>query len=624
MNLRRCLYLARPGESAALQKIARWTRVFPSLWEILLADAHPAAMDEYCEEHRILYNVAADARRALIRLTLCVKFLRAHPQLDEVAGLDRYLQGAQQHLADLIDAHAPDAMLYACLEESDSLDAFARVAAVSQNRLTQLALSWENLQQAMRANDFDSIETLLGFTAVDLRFTDWKAWAGVFGLALFAHKYFHNAFRQPFEMEYVDYDYDDLGSEDALGGDLYRYKSDGRWGVRELDGDDERIVLKPEWDRVLRAGEVEPSLMWVKRGRCYGLARIAGDHAGRLLIEPDLHEVGNFANGLAIARRGEAMGFLATDGSWRVAPRWNEVSPYSHGRAVVKLRGKFGCIDESGAVIVEPQFDEADDFTSAGVARVRNSSLCGLIRNDGSRAVAQEFTRLEWHDEFSGWMGIEEGATVLLRADGSLWIGAGWDAIEVCEPGETIRVQLGDRVGLLSWDGTTQLVPCQFSVVESLEPHIVAGQVLHMPDLVRVVLVPGETAPRVGVWSMSEQRFVVPCSYDYVWMTLFDGAGGYGFVVGNRNAKRGESAKGRYRVGMLRADGSTLVEQVYLWIGEPTALNKADARDEIRDTIHFRWSRGEAVPAALKNAGPLIWLDASGSSRPAGGIPFYE
>lgn len=593
--------------------------MFPSLWEILLADAQSATMDAYCEERRILYNVAADARRALSRLALCVKFLRTHPQLDEVAGLDRYLQGTQQHLTDLIDAHGPGAMLYACLEESDSLDAFARVDAVSQSRLIHLAQSWESLQQAMRTDDFDSVETLLGFTAVDLRFTDWKAWAGVFGLALFAHKYFHDAFRQPFEMEYVDYDYDDLGSEDALGGDLYRYKANGRWGVRELHGDDERIVLEPEWDRVLRAGEVEPSLVWVKRGRRYGLAKIAGEHAGRLLIEPELDEIGNFENGVAIARRGERMGFLATDGRWRVAPRWDEVSPYSHGRAVVKLDGKFGFIDESGAVIMEPQFDEVDDFTSMGVARVRNANLCGLIRNDGSIAIAQEFTRLEWHDEFLGWVGIKDGATVLLHADGNPWI-AGWDAMEVCERGATIRVQLGVRVGLLSWDGTTQLVPCQFSVVESLEPHIVAGQALHRPDLVRVVLVPGETAPRVGVWSVREQRFIVPCNYDYVWMTLFDDAGHYGFVVGNRNAKRGESAKGRYRVGLLRADGSTLIEQVYVWIGEPTALNKVDARDEIRDTIHFHWSRGEAVPAALKNAGPPVWLDTAGASVAEGGF----
>jgi hypothetical protein len=230
-----------------------------------------------------------------------------------------------------------------------------------------------------------------------------------------------------------------------------------------------------------------------------------------------------------------------------------------------------------------------------------------LICNDGHIALPLQYSRLEWSDAFSGWMAVKDGAVQLLDARGAPWIEAGWDAIDV-GPNRTIRVRRGNRVGLLGWSGMEPVVPCEFSAIEPLEPHIAGECAIHLPDLVRVTLIPGETAPRVGVWDMKQQRLLVPCVYDFVWLTLLGDARSYGFIVANRNAKRGESSKGKYRVGILRADSSTLIEQVYAWIAEPTALNKADARDEIRDTIHFSWSQGEPVAAALKENGGRVWL----------------
>lgn len=607
MNLRRCLYMAPAGGGReAFQKIARWTRVFPASWEIVFAEARPAVMDGRDVDSPILFNVAADANRALERLTSCVGFLLKHPQLDEVEGLARYLEGMLQHMSDLVIANAPAPLLYACVEDSDSHDAFAPVPAVSAERLARLASSWERLERAIAHGNFDAVEELLGFTAVDLQFADWKAWAGVFGLALFQHKYFHDAFRQPFPTEFVDYDYDDLGSENALGGDLYRFKSGAKWGVKHLRGDEEGIVLEPRWDRVLRTSPRDHELLWVRRGGHYGLVAIDGP-SSHLLLEPVLDEVGEFKNGLAIARSGSKMGVLASDGRWHVQPVWDEVSAFLNGYAIVKLGRKFGFIDSEGSVSVAPQFDEVDDFNETGTARVRIADFCGLIRNGGDIALPLDCSRLEWSDEFTGWVAVREGATTLLDARGAPWIEADWDAIEV-GPSRTIRVRRGNRVGLLDWTGMKQVVPCEFSAIESLEPHVAGGCAVHVSDLMRVTLVPGETAPRRGVWSTTRQRLVVPCIYDFVWLTLLGDADAYGFIVANRNAKRGESSKGKYRVGLLHADGRTLIEQAYAWIGEPTALNKADARDEIRDTIHFSWSRGEPVAAALTENGGRVWL----------------
>lgn len=607
MNLRRCLYIACPQAGyTAFVRIARWTRVLPSLWQVLLADALPAAMDERCSRERILFNVDSDMQRALQRLDSLLNFLRAHPRLDEVAGLERYLSATGRHLAELYAANLPSPSLCACLEDSNSQDAVAPVRPAAASRLEQLQQSWHALEQAMQDRNFAAVEALLGFTELGLRLTDWKAWSGVFGFAMFEHHYFHDAFRQPLAMDYEDYDYDDFGSEPEIGGGRVRFKSNGRWGVCAAD---ERMVLQPEWDRVLRLDEHERDLVWVKRRRRYGLASLAGEPAGRLLVPPLLEQVSGFRDGLAVVGTHSGMGMLDRSGAWRVEPVWDELNAFAQRRAVVRRGGKFGFIDEHGAVVVAPRFEEADDFNASGLARVRAGELCGLIRADGGIAAPIQYSRLEWADTFPGWLATRAGTTALLHADGSAWTQAAWDTIEVAAHGESMRVQRGNRIGLLDWSGARELVPCEFSVVEPLEPHVLAGQEIARPELMRVALVPGETAPRVGVWHLRDQRYLIPCQYDFIWLASF-GRAGSGFVVANRNAKRGESIKGGYSVGLLRADGSVLVEQSYAWIAEPTALNRPDARKEIRDTLHFEWSQGRPVAAAARKNGPIVWLTA--------------
>lgn len=586
-------------------RIARWTRVFPSAWAILLADAVPVAMDERCSRERILFNVASDMQQGLLRLDRVLDFLRAHPQLDEVAGLERYLSATGKHLAELHAANLP-CSLHACLEDSNSQDAVAPVRPVEAGKIAELQQFWLQLEQAMQEKNFAAVESLFGFTALGLRFSDWKAWSGVFGFAMFEDHYFHDAFRQPLAMDYEDYDYDDFGSEADLGGGLVRFKSNDAWGVHDANG---CTVLQPQWDRVLRTSEHECDRVWVKHQERYGLAALAGESAGRLLVVPTLEQVGDFHNGLALACVRSRMGMLDKSGAWRVEPVWDELNAFAQRRAVVKQGGKFGFIDEQGAVVVAPQFDEADDFNASGLTRIRAGELCGLIRADGSLAAPIQYSRLEWTDTFPGWLATRAGTTTLLHADGSAWTEAIWDTIAVAIHGESMRVQRGNHIGLLDWSGVRELVPCEFSVVEPLEPHVLAGREIARPDLMRVALVPGETAPRVGVWSLHEQRYLIPCEYDFIWLTSLGDAGS-GFVVANRNAKRGESVKGGYSVGLLRADGSVLIEQAYAWIGEPTALNRPDARKEIRDTLHFEWSQGRPVAAARRKNGPIVWLTA--------------
>jgi hypothetical protein len=124
----------------------------------------------------------------------------------------------------------------------------------------------------------------------------------------------------------------------------------------------------------------------------------------------------------------------------------------------------------------------------------------------------------------------------------------------------------------------------------------------------RVLSVPGRAAPRIGIWDIERRRCIVPCANDFVWTSLLGIGSAYGFIVGNRNPKRGFSSKGRYRVGVLNAEGSVLVPQDYAWIGESTPLNRDDAITDIRNTLYHYWSRGEPVRASVEEHGPLVGL----------------
>ncbi|HEY4367062.1 MAG TPA: WG repeat-containing protein [Steroidobacteraceae bacterium] len=665
------LYILRPGgEPGELQKIARSNGVIPVMWEILLADAMPAASMDL---RRVLDGVvvtciAADANRALGRLRRFVELVLPFAQIDRVPALRRYLEGAQQHLGDLVAAwslnNEPAPVLCLNLAELSHADPAALGFSMNE-QLDRFAAHWLSLEQALGARDFSVLEDRLHFPSLNLGCMDWKTWAGQFGLALFKHDYFDGAFRRPLDGEYADHEYDALGADSHLGGAAYRYKSDGKWGVRRIESGAEFAVLEAQWDRVLRAGVDEEDLVWIKRGERFGLAAVAGKDGGRVLLEPQLDEVGPFCNGLAVVRVQAKAGFLSRSGEWHLPPSWDEAWPFVCGHAVVVVGERLGFIDARGESVIAAQFDVADDFSPAGVARVGKAGRYGLIRADGSFAADLRYEQLQWAEDFQGWLCWEEadGSPILLYPDGRTWVAAGWQSLEVMVPQRAICVARDNRVGLLNWSGepildcaydelwprffhsaipstataTTltqstvqfaarrgdcvglidaegvQLMPFEFSAIESLEPHAEDGYTLHRPELARVWSMPGRGKPMAGVWDIRRQDYVVPCCFDSIWLMLLGAGTSHVFVVITENPRGERSVMGKYRVGILRDDGSTLVPQEYAWIGERTALNREEAMHHLRGAIHYAWARNQAVEAARERNGPSSWVRRDGS-----------
>ena len=88
-------------------------------------------------------------------------------------------------------------------------------------------------------------------------------------------------------------------------------------------------------------------------------------------------------------RIGPAWGYVDKDGKLGINPQFEEGGDFSDGLALVRVNGRYGYIDKSGKLTIQPQFDSAGGF-SDGLALVEwqantdtsiRAGKCRSIRN---------------------------------------------------------------------------------------------------------------------------------------------------------------------------------------------------------------------------------------------------
>ena len=116
--------------------------------------------------------------------------------------------------------------------------------------------------------------------------------------------------------------------------------------------------------------ETATSLAQRTRGTPPGLARVklSGkwgyiDRSGRIVINPQFEEAGDFSEGLARVKMGGKWGYIDRTGRFLINPQFEEAGDFSQGLARVKLGGKWGYVDRRGEIVISPQFSEASDFS---------------------------------------------------------------------------------------------------------------------------------------------------------------------------------------------------------------------------------------------------------------------
>jgi hypothetical protein len=621
-------------------------------------------------------NISAPASEALTRLASLSEFICRDLRSAKVDGLHRYLDGAQQFLQQRIEhwqtqCDAP-VVLSANLDELSWMSSDSPEQYIADT-LRQINNNWRALREAMSRDDFTVIEEMLGFNEWNMTYPEWRAWAVVFGLGGFAHPYFSNAGVTPYPSDFKDYDADDddFAGDNYLADGFERFKDQGKWGVRKCLEEGGAIAIAAEWDRIQpmsmneNDGEIESNdathVVIHRGGRC-GLAAFAGEFAGQVVLTPSVDEIWLFnddvtsnVNGeLAVALSAGKMGYLRRDGVWHIEPTWEEAFDFSNGYAVIAQDGLHGYIDSAGKLIASPQFDRADTFTQHGVALVAKAGHFALLRNDGSYAQPLKFTSIEWSEDFNGWLLIKDQRWGLAHLNGAMWIEPSWQALTVLLKGRYMLAQRDDRWGVLDWQGQEilacvydellpristslvtrgasqtgplqliarqkqhvgliehtgrVLVPLQFASVEHFTaPPKSGGFSAELTQYVRVAQSPGgKQKPLCGVWRIDQQRLVIPCEYNYVWLAKLGAGERFGFVVVRVNSKQ-------QGVGILRADGSVMVNPEFAWIGEKRRFNDKRAGEAFTNAIYAEWGSGRPVRAVRLDNDTEVWIRPDGT-----------
>jgi hypothetical protein len=399
-------------EETSATEIAEANNNFPVLWQILLAEG--AAADAI-DTQRVFGdagtdNLASDARAALARIRRLHAFVERHPMLHTLPHVALQFEALALHLAALIDQAPDDApvRLSANLDELSWLGGGSGSESFIERNRRECNARWSEVRRCIDSGNHPGVDAALGIQ----RFADWEAWAWQFGFGGIQHSYFDGS-EPPRDERFADFepeeDDDGNGDEDRdwdnhLGGDLWRFEVDGRWGVLRIeneggdgggnggdygsdsdsDGDSDgekrgatrTTVVEPAWDDIRPAGADDTRLLWISLAGRSGLL-LADADAPRVLLAPQLDEDWNFEDGIATALVGDHIGLLRTDGTWLLKPSVDEAWSFAEGMVRARVGERIGYVDLQGRWAIEPRFAEADDFAPGGLAPARIDGAAG-------------------------------------------------------------------------------------------------------------------------------------------------------------------------------------------------------------------------------------------------------
>ena len=674
MGNRSFLYLTgTPQARDKFRLFAEANNNLPTLWQVILADSKSAPPIKY---QRVFGdantdNLSSEAAGAFARIERLAEAVGQHPLLHTVAALPQQFEGLLAYLRDEMAAvgsgGGEPVVFSADLDELSWLgqdDDFIKRIREDSNRL------WADIDRAIANGDYPALDEALGLNANGGNFSQWPQWAYTFGFAGLDHPYFTQR-DEPQKMPFAEFAPEER--DVWLGEGLELIQKDKRQGVRLLASGKRgksasRVLVKPEWEHIVRSGHTDTRCLWVRRDGRYGLLH-ANDDEPRLLHPCDLDSVWDFedAGGKRIAAvlQNDLIGLIDENGDWVLAPQDArppivELWDFCHGLAPARSGEKTGAIDGSGRWVVQPQFDQIDEFNPQGYAlAVRDGRHVLLNAADGTIG-ADTYSGGEWAERLPGFIVYKGNKQGWLHPDGRTWIAPEWDEI---------RLPLGDRFlvrrdklwGALRHDGSPCIAPDYRALDERLEntqalqenngrQEFIAKRDKHtgvIDDTGKTVIpfeyariesfvsvnqpdgraeVPG-TLVRVirrsgrrhlcGAWDLRLARETAVCRYDHIHATvLYRDAGQpvYGYLIANKTGAAPDSGDAVLRVGVLRSDGSELFAANWAWIAERYGIDDTTGALIVGRNLAKAWTDNRAVQAAVAGENRYAWLLRNGDT----------
>ena len=211
-----------------------------------------------------------------------------------------------------------------------------------------------------------------------------------------------------------------------------------QWGYMDRMG---KVVIDFQFDQ---AGQFSEGLACVEIGGQHGFI----DHSGNLVIAPQFGEESQtFFEGLAVVQTGSGKcGFIDKRGRFEIPAVFDWAKPFSEGIALVRVDGKYGYIHRGGKYLVEPRFDHAGDFRH-GYASVSINGKWHYIDRAGDLAYGPFGAAGRFSD---GVARISlNGSDALLRLDGSIVRAQGVDWLSAYFSEERIEFSHSELYGYL-------------------------------------------------------------------------------------------------------------------------------------------------------------------------------
>jgi hypothetical protein len=159
------------------------------------------------------------------------------------------------------------------------------------------------------------------------------------------------------------------------------------------------VNFEGKWGYIDKAGEVVIPYQYRAAWQFHqGIARVLNFDGtpcliypdARTICPPDVSEIGDFSEGLAVYELAGLYGYLDTTGSKVISPQFQKAWNFEEGFARVTLRDQQGLINKSGEFVIKPEYSRV--YTpSDNLILVKSEGTYRFLNMSGDR-VSRDFT----------------------------------------------------------------------------------------------------------------------------------------------------------------------------------------------------------------------------------------